>query len=113
MSKRVLVADDERYIAKLIQRNLEREGHHVTVVTNGTQAIEELERNPTYSHIILDLMMPFTDGYEVLKWIRTHEQTRTAWVAIMSAQADALSRERLEHQPDLWVQKPIDEWHWF
>jgi CheY-like chemotaxis protein len=110
---RVLIADDERHIANLLRTNLERQGHRVTSVSNGREAIAELERDSGYTHFVLDLMMPYADGLAVLRWIRTHEETRTAWVGIMSAQADALRHEPMEYQPDLWIEKPVTHWPWF
>lgn len=108
---RYLIADDEKHITNLLVRNLERQGHSVTAVDDGAKAIAELERDPSYTHAILDLMMPFSNGIEVLKWIRTHESTKRMWVCIMSAQAEALRHEPMEYWPDLWMDKSSrDSW---
>jgi CheY-like chemotaxis protein len=110
---RVLVADDERHVANLIRTTLERQGHSVTTVSDGAQAIAELERDPAYTHIVLDLMMPRLNGLEILRWIRTRDETHGAFVVLMSAKADFLSREPFEFQPDLWIEKPVRDCTWF
>lgn len=105
-AKRVLVAEDERHVANLIERSLARQGYEITMVCDGRAAVEALQ-TASYSHAILDLMMPFMDGMEVIAWIRTHEETKGVWIALMSAQAEGMSREDWPHKPDLWVQKPL------
>lgn len=96
--KRNLVADDEPQIVRLIERQLAGQGYEVTAVYDGRTAIEALQKT-TFSHAILDLMMPFADGTEVLEWIRTHDETKGMWVAIMSAQAKAVSRLEWPYTP--------------
>ena len=106
--KRVLVADDERHLVRLIQVHLQRQGYEVTCAFDGREAIARLERQP-FDRAILDLMMPYVGGQEVLEWIRTHEATRGMWVALMTAQAEAMRDDpTLRHRADLYVPKPFD-----
>ena len=108
MGERVLVVDDERHIVRLIQVNLERQGYDVTCAFDGRQAIGLLERQ-RFDRAVVDFMMPYLDGYEVLKWIRTHPETAGMWVALMSAQADAMREDAsMEYRADLYVSKPFD-----
>jgi DNA-binding response OmpR family regulator len=64
-----LLAEDEEHIARLIEFKLKKEGHSVVVARNG---VEALERWPgqIWSLVILDVMMPILDGWNVLKEIR-------------------------------------------
>ncbi|MGE6753724.1 vancomycin resistance response regulator transcription factor, VanR-F/VanR-M family [Rossellomorea sp. NPDC071047] len=65
----ILVADDEEEIADLIAIHLEKEGYHVTKVSDGEEAVRVVE-SQAIDLLILDIMMPKLDGYEVTRRIR-------------------------------------------
>lgn len=65
----VLVADDEKEIASLIAIHLEKEGHHVIIAKDGQEAIDRVGDHQV-DLIILDIMMPKIDGYEVARRVR-------------------------------------------
>jgi len=69
MARKILVVDDERHIARLIQVNLERVGYIVITAENGKEALEKIESDRP-ELVILDVMMPVMDGLETLKTIR-------------------------------------------
>ena len=66
---KILLAEDEEHIAKLIVFKLNREGYDVSVAQNGREALELFEKDE-YKLLILDVMMPLVDGMEVLKRVR-------------------------------------------
>ena len=66
---RILVAEDERDLNRLILRNLEDEGYAADCVYNGKDALDYLE-STTYDVALLDVMMPFLSGFEVLERYR-------------------------------------------
>lgn len=69
MEKKILVVDDEKAIADILCFNLEREGYEVITAYDGQEAINKaLTHNPHL--IILDVMLPIKDGFQVLKEIR-------------------------------------------
>ncbi|MFA6132223.1 MAG: response regulator transcription factor [Patescibacteria group bacterium] len=63
--KKILVAEDEKPLAKVLQLKLEKEGFVVTVVNDGAAAIAALDGD--FNAIMLDLVMPKDDGFDVLK----------------------------------------------
>lgn len=65
----ILIADDEEEIANLIAIHLEKEGYHVMKVSDGQEAVHVVETQPI-DLLILDIMMPKLDGYEVTRRIR-------------------------------------------
>ena len=71
--KLVLIVDDEKDLRKIISYNLEQEGIKIIEASDGDKAINALNQNP--SLIILDIMMPGKDGYEVCKIIRDSGNT--------------------------------------
>ena len=66
---RILVAEDERDMNRLITRTLEKEGYGVDSCHDGDEALNYLD-SADYDAAILDIMMPRRDGYEVLKHLR-------------------------------------------
>lgn len=65
MSKKILIAEDERPIANALFNKLKSEGFYVVMVANGQEAIEAMKKEK-FNLILLDLMMPIIDGFGVL-----------------------------------------------
>jgi len=82
--KRLLLAEDNRTTAIQMGNVLENEAYLVDIVTGGEEAIDYL-RNTTPDGIILDLMMPDVDGFEVLRFIRNNDQTSNIPVMVLTA----------------------------
>lgn len=79
MSKRILIIDDDRVNRTLVQKILEKDGYEAICIEDGRKGIAEyLKSLPAkpYHLIILDINMPRMNGLEVLKKIRTEEESR-------------------------------------
>lgn len=90
MSARVLIADDDRDARVLWTAVAEAENLQVVEAEDGRQAIEILKEDADFDLIILDVMMPFVEGYEVLKFIR--EEDRLAHIPVIISTADRTTR---------------------
>ncbi|MBQ6078307.1 MAG: response regulator transcription factor [Clostridia bacterium] len=66
---KILIVDDEEPIANLIRMNLMRQGYNCTCAYDGQQAADLLEKNP-FDLVLLDIMLPKFDGYDLLAFIR-------------------------------------------
>ena len=104
----ILVADDEPGLVRLMQFNLEMEGYRVLTARNGEEALETARAHHP-DLIILDVMMPKLDGFEVLKRLREESQTESIPVIMLTA----LSHERSISQgwelgADFYLTKPFD-----
>ncbi len=101
---RILVVDDEERMVRLIRLNLEREGFEVVEAFNGRQALEKL-RDTTPDLILLDVMLPDLDGFEVLQMIR---EISNVPVIMLTAKGEENDRVRgLESGADDYVVKPF------
>ena len=69
---RVLIVEDEKPISNLIRLSLSKEGYHCTCAGDGTEAADLLERE-AYDLILLDVMLPEVDGFELMEYIRPLE----------------------------------------
>jgi len=102
--KLVLIVDDEKDLRKIIRYNLEQEGIASIEASDGSQAIDLLCKNP--SLIILDIMMPGKDGYEVCKIIRDNGNTvPIVFLTAMDREFDEL--KGLEVGGDDYIRKPF------
>ncbi|HET6776873.1 MAG TPA: response regulator [Actinomycetota bacterium] len=90
---RVLVVDDEPDVLLLCRLNLEQRGHEVLEAPNGDQALD-LARDGTPDLVVLDLMLPGIDGYQVLQALRADERTSAIPVLVLTAKSLQADRER-------------------
>lgn len=90
---RVLVVDDEPDVLLLCRLNLEQRGHEVLEALNGDIALE-LARSNAPDLVVLDLMLPGIDGYQVLQALRADETTSTTPVLVLTAKSLQADRER-------------------
>jgi two-component system alkaline phosphatase synthesis response regulator PhoP len=84
--KKILAVDDERHIVRLIQVNLERAGYQVTTAFDGNEALKKVEADKP-DLIVLDVMMPRMDGFEVLKRLQANPETREIPIVMLTAKA--------------------------
>ena len=102
---RVLVADDDVMIRKLIVRTLEREKFVLDEAKDGAETIEKCSRDG-YSVILLDMMMPRIDGIGVLDWMRDHKPELLRRVVVMTAFTRSAAASAERHCPVIY--KPFD-----
>ncbi|PWA08882.1 VanR-FM family DNA-binding response regulator [Pueribacillus theae] len=100
----ILIADDEEEIADLIAFHLEKEGYHVMKVTNGKEAVRVVE-NQVFDLLILDIMMPKMDGYEVTHRIR--EQHNMPIIFLSAKTSDFDKVQGLVIGADDYMTKPF------
>lgn len=86
MSERILAVDDEPHILRLIQINLERAGYSVELAKDGRQALQRIAESAP-DLVVLDVMMPYLDGFEVLRALRKEPATRDLPVIMLTAKA--------------------------
>ncbi len=100
----VLVVDDEHTIREVVVRNHEREGYRTLEAADGKRARELLEGN-TPDLVVLDLMLPGTDGLELCRWIRSRSQLPVIMLTARGEESDRIVG--LELGADDYVTKPF------
>jgi DNA-binding response OmpR family regulator len=83
----ILVVDDIRIIRRLVKVNLELEGYTVNEAENGEEAVRMI-REDKPDLVLLDVVMPFLDGFQVLKRIREEDDTRNIPVIMLTSCAE-------------------------
>lgn len=106
MSSKILLVDDERDIVEFLEYNLIREGFEVITAYDGIEALQKLNNNPDL--IILDIMMPKIDGYEVCRRIRENKAYADVPVIFLTARGGEADEIRgLELGASDFIKKPI------
>jgi DNA-binding response OmpR family regulator len=107
MAKRVLVVDDEPNIVMSLRFLMEREGFLVEVASTGQAAVAALDRAPA-DLVLLDVMMPELDGFEVCQRIRSNPAWRDTKVVMLTAKGRDVERDKgLALGADDYVTKPF------
>jgi len=86
MGKRILVVDDERHIVRLVQVNLERAGYEILTAYDGIEALDKV-KTESPDMVVLDVMMPRMDGFEVLKNLQADPRYQNIPVIMLTAKA--------------------------
>ena len=101
---KILIVDDEKPICDLIDLNLSSAGYHCTAVQDGLRAIELIEKEE-FELVLLDIMLPGADGYDVMEYIRPYKVP----VIFISAKHEVKDRVRgLKLGADDYLIKPFD-----
>ena len=108
MARKILACDDEPAILDLVRVNLERVGYTVVTAADGREALAKV-RDERPDLVILDVMMPYTDGLGVLHEIRRDPGTRDLPVILLTARSATTDVVRGWQQgADLYLTKPFD-----
>src|SRR5688500_5184215 len=107
MEPRVVIIEDERDVARLLEFNLQQAGYTVVAAATGEDGLAEVRKQPP-DVVVLDLMLPDTNGYEVCKTIRADAALVDIGVLMLTAKGEAEDRILgLEVGADDYVVKPF------
>ena len=105
MARNILVVEDDRNISELIRMYLEKEGFEVRLAYDGGKAVEEFEREQP-DMVLLDIMLPVLDGWQVCERIRRKAKTP---IIMLTAKSDVTDRiTGLEMGADDYLVKPFE-----
>jgi two-component system, OmpR family, alkaline phosphatase synthesis response regulator PhoP len=104
----ILVADDEPHIGRIIQLKLERAPYDVSLVSDGRAAMERLAGDERIDLVLLDIMMPYLSGLDVLEQMRRLPHRSSTPVIVLTAKGQDADRERaLELGAVAFLTKPF------
>ena len=92
--RRILVVDDEPHIGRIIQMKLERGPYTVQLASDGLQALEVLRGDSQVDLVLLDIMMPFVSGFDVLHEVRSYPHRADTPVIMLTAKGQETDRTR-------------------
>jgi CheY-like chemotaxis protein len=101
----ILLVEDNELHRELIVRMLDLVGYSADVVTNGTEALQAVEKKE-YELIFMDLAMPLLDGFETTRTIRSHNAMQDTYIIAVTALSSPKEKCRSAGIDDI-LQKPI------
>jgi DNA-binding response OmpR family regulator len=105
--ERILIVEDDKNISKLVKYNLEKAGYECTAVVCGEEAFKVLDKQ-NIDLIILDIMLPKMDGFEVCRKIKQEKNLKDIPIVILTAKAEEIDRiVGLELGADDYIVKPF------
>ena len=108
MNKKILVIEDDPIALRLIQYTLQHEGYQVLTALNGLEGMRKAE-NEEPDLIILDIMLPGIDGFEVCHRLRAEPQTAQMPILMLSAKAQEIDKATgVKVGADDYLAKPAD-----
>ena len=106
--ERILVADDDPAILRLVTAILEKEGFAVVTARDGREAYKSLQADPDFTAAIFDVVMPHISGPELLRQMRTENRFRRIPVMMMTAEQDPkLSSDSFAAGAVVFLPKPF------
>lgn len=103
MQDKILIVDDEAQIVSLMEQAMTAEGYRVLTASNGTEAMNQLGQEPDL--IILDVMMPGMNGFELCQMIRDEVDCPILFVSAKQTEADRI--QGLSIGGDDYITKPF------
>jgi two-component system, response regulator len=102
--------DDDIILTKrAFEKKLKNHVYTLSVVKNGKDAIQYLEKEPLPYLILLDLNLPYIDGFKVLEYIRSHKHTKLIPVIILTSSKERKDIQRVYSLgANSYIQKPVD-----
>ena len=106
--RRIAIVEDDQAIALLLRELFTLEGYDVTVVSDGARAMMQLRAEP-FDAVVLDVMLPGRDGFEILRDIRGNEAMRYTPVIMLTALDDSRNTwEGWRAGCNLYLPKPFE-----
>jgi CheY-like chemotaxis protein len=106
--KRILVADDDPAILRLVTTILEKDGYSVVTARDGREAYKVLQRDPSFIAAILDVVMPHISGPELVRQMKREAPLMNIPVLMMTAEQDPqLSSESFAAGAMVFLPKPF------
>jgi two-component system, OmpR family, alkaline phosphatase synthesis response regulator PhoP len=106
MKEKILIVDDEKDILELISFNLEKEGYKTTTATSGEDALSLVKQN-SYDLLILDLMLPGIDGFDLCRIVKSDEKLDIPIIMLTAKSTEVDKIAGLEIGADHYLTKPF------
>ena len=104
--KRILIVDDDNLLRDFYSKVITAEGYSAVAVGNGDDAIAKLEKDPDYELAIIDLLMPVRTGWELIEFMKEHDEYKNIPVIALTGLAASFNEfQKVEDACDAVMHK--------
>jgi len=104
---KILVAEDDPTMRRIIELRLKKDGHDVRMAIDGREAMEHIDKSDNFDLIITDIMMPFSSGLEIVGKVKSNVQRRTPVIVLSSMGQENIVLEAFNLGADDYITKPF------
>jgi len=104
---KILVADDDPIMRRIIELRLKKDGHQVTMAIDGREAMEHINKNENFDLIITDMMMPFSSGLEIVGRVKSNVEKKTPVIVLSAMGQENIVLEAFNLGADDYITKPF------
>jgi DNA-binding response OmpR family regulator len=104
---KILVADDDPIMRRIIELRLKKDGHTVVMVDDGRQALEHLTKDEKFDLVITDIMMPFSSGMEIVSKVKTNAERKIPVIVLSAMGQENIVLEAFNLGADDYITKPF------
>lgn len=108
--QRIMIAEDNQDIRQLTKCRLEHEGYAVLTAVDGEDVLQQVQAGPPVDLILLDVLMPKLDGYQVCRQLKGQRATKAIPIIVVTASEWPMTRlgdRCIEAGADGWIKKPF------
>ena len=104
---KILVADDDPVMRRIIELRLKKDGHQVAIAADGREAMEHINSGENFDLIITDIMMPFSSGLEIVGRVKHKVEKKTPVIVLSSMGQENIVLEAFNLGADDYITKPF------
>jgi len=104
--KKILIAEDDELLIKLVQIRLEKDGHEIIPVINGAEVMKIIDTTDI-DLVLTDIMMPYTTGLEIISYIRANSKRYIPIIVLSNMALESTILEAFSLGADDFINKPF------
>lgn len=104
---KILVAEDDSTMRRIIELRLKKDGHNVTMAADGREAMKYIEDGESFDLIITDIMMPFSSGLEIVSKIKCNPKKKIPVIVLSAMGQENIVLEAFNLGADDYITKPF------
>ena len=104
---KILVADDDPIMRRIIELRLIKDGHQVTMAIDGREAMEHIDKSGKFDLVITDMMMPFSSGLEIVGRVKSNVEKKTPVIVLSAMGQENIVLEAFNLGADDYITKPF------
>lgn len=104
---KILVAEDDPTMRRIIELRLKKDGHEVIIAADGREAMKHLDKDQKFDLVLTDIMMPFSSGMEIVSKVKCNVEKKTPVIVLSAMGQENIVLEAFNLGADDYITKPF------